>query len=68
MHLSEMTCYLGPPPKELLQRGRRSCQYFDTEGVRQVVKIFVYIADHKLQESLCKTTQECRIPLLSKIA
>ena len=31
-HLAEMIAYLGPPPKEFLQRSEESSEYFDEHG------------------------------------
>jgi len=32
-HLQEMTDYLGPTPKELIERGEHSDRYFDADGM-----------------------------------
>jgi hypothetical protein len=33
-HLAEVIALLGPPPLDLLKRGSRSKEFFDTEGMR----------------------------------
>ena len=32
LHLASLTALLGPPPKDLLNLGRRTSQFYDADG------------------------------------
>ena len=54
-HLAHITALLGPPPKDLLTRGKRTSMFYDPEGEfllkdrRESYLIFIHARDRQIK-------------------
>lgn len=54
-HLAELVAMLGPPPKDMLERGARSKEFFDGEGETALPKCCLKLTEVSLGNWIAET-------------